>query len=241
MNKTRIISSVILAFSIALAGYWAGNGLSMNARMRQTLEVVGSAKKDIRSDLGILRTHISTEHPTAQGAYEELNRQLPKVLAYFKSKGFDASRITLHPASMMVNYQMMPNGMMSSEVRSYTYQQRIEVQSNQVQQIREVSLDIASLIEQGINLNLETADYYYTRLSELKVEIQAEAAKDARNRAQKIAEATGSSLGEMTRADMGVLQITPKNSNNISDYGINDNSSIEKEITAVVHASFILD
>jgi hypothetical protein len=37
---------------------------------------------------------------------------------------------------------------------------------------------------------------------------------------------------------MGVLQITPKFSNMISDYGINDLSSIEKEITAVVNASF---
>jgi hypothetical protein len=37
---------------------------------------------------------------------------------------------------------------------------------------------------------------------------------------------------------MGVLQITPKNSNVISDYGMNDVTSIEKEITAVVSASF---
>jgi uncharacterized protein len=35
-----------------------------------------------------------------------------------------------------------------------------------------------------------------------------------------------------------VLQITPKNSNQVSDYGMNDVSSIEKEITAVVNASF---
>lgn len=32
---------------------------------------------------------------------------------------------------------------------------------------------------------------------------------------------------------MGVFQITAVNSNEISDYGINDTSSIEKEITAV--------
>ncbi len=37
---------------------------------------------------------------------------------------------------------------------------------------------------------------------------------------------------------MGVLEITPKKSNAISDSGINDVSSREKEITAVVNASF---
>jgi hypothetical protein len=213
----------------------------MNARMRQTLEVVGSAKKEIRSDLGILRTNLYVEHTSAQAAFEELNRQRPKVMAYFEAKGISASRVTLHPANLITNYQMMPNGMMSNEVRSYAYQQRLEVQSADVQLIRNISLDLASLIEEGINLNLESTDYFYTRLSDLKVQIQAEAAMDARKRADKIAEATGSTLGEMIRADMGVLQITPKNSNNISDYGINDNSSIEKEITAVVHASFTID
>jgi len=34
------------------------------------------------------------------------------------------------------------------------------------------------------------------------------------------------------------LQITPINSNMVSDYGMNDVSSIDKEITAVVNASF---
>jgi hypothetical protein len=40
---------------------------------------------------------------------------------------------------------------------------------------------------------------------------------------------------------MGVLQITPVNSNLTSDYGINDASSIEKEITAVVNATFRIE
>jgi len=43
------------------------------------------------------------------------------------------------------------------------------------------------------------------------------------------------------RADMGVLQIIPKNSADVSDYGMNDVSSIDKEIVAVVHASFEID
>jgi len=37
---------------------------------------------------------------------------------------------------------------------------------------------------------------------------------------------------------MGVFQITPINSNDVSDYGINDTSSIDKEIMAVVNCVF---
>ena len=83
-------------------------------------------------------------------------------------------------------------------------------------------------------------EYHYSKIADLKIDVQAAAAKDAMVRANKIAEATGRSLGTMTEARMGVLQITPRLSNQVSDYGINDLSSIEKEITAVVNASFLI-
>ena len=75
----------------------------------------------------------------------------------------------------------------------------------------------------------------------MKIQIQAEAAKDAMIRGEKVAEATNRKLGTLTNARMGVLQITPENSNQTSDYGINDASSIRKEITAVVNANFEIE
>jgi len=73
------------------------------------------------------------------------------------------------------------------------------------------------------------------------VAIQADAARDARQRALQIAEASEADLGPMTSARMGVLQITPRYSVNVDDYGMNDVSSIEKEVRAVVSASFVLE
>ena len=66
----------------------------------------------------------------------------------------------------------------------------------------------------------------------------AEAAKDAKVRAEKVAESTGSSIGSVRTARMGVLQITPADSNEVSDSGMNDTSSLEKDITAVVNVGF---
>jgi hypothetical protein len=66
----------------------------------------------------------------------------------------------------------------------------------------------------------------------------AEATKDARKRAEMIVENAGNKLGDLKYADMGVMQITPLYSNEVDDYGINDTSSLEKEITAVVHCQF---
>jgi hypothetical protein len=42
----------------------------------------------------------------------------------------------------------------------------------------------------------------------------------------------------MRRTSQGVFQITPRDSTEVSDYGINDTSSREKDVTAVVDATF---
>jgi hypothetical protein len=68
----------------------------------------------------------------------------------------------------------------------------------------------------------------------------SEASENARQRAQSMASATGSKIGFMRSAKMGVFQITPINSTEISDYGINDITSLDKKVTAVVSASFAI-
>ncbi|MFN9518347.1 MAG: SIMPL domain-containing protein, partial [Bacteroidota bacterium] len=124
---------------------------------------------------------------------------------------------------------------------NYSVSQRFQVKVNDTKRIKDIAMQLTELIASGINLQMETPEYYYSKLSDVKINIQAEAARDAQNRAERIASATGQKLGKLRSARMGVIQITPKNSNVVSDYGINDVTSVQKEITAVVHASFEID
>jgi len=188
-----------------------------------------------------LRGTISVQYPTAEGSYRELLRQKPVLISYLASKGFPENKIEFFTINSYPVYEIGPTGYQTGRIIAYNYSQRMEIQSTDVNKIKEISLDISSLIEKGVNFNVEMPEYHYTKLAELKIEIQADASKDAMIRAEKIAEATGRELGPMRSARMGVLQITPRLSNQISDYGVNDLSSIEKEITAVVNASFEIE
>ncbi len=203
----------------------------------QTITVTGSAKKEITSDLGILHGTIGVQAATPDASYRALVSQRAILLDYLKEKGFPADKVKLYPVT---NYQVQEfdeNGRQIG-IKGYAYNQRVEVQSDDVKRIESMSLDIASVVEQGVFFTVDPPEYHYTKLSGLKIEIQAAAAKDAMVRADRIADATDRSLGALRNARMGVLQITAKNSNEVSDYGVNDVSSIEKEITAVVSASF---
>ncbi|MDD4995997.1 MAG: SIMPL domain-containing protein, partial [Patescibacteria group bacterium] len=78
----------------------------------------------------------------------------------------------------------------------------------------------------------------YTKLPELRISLLAEAIKDAKARAEKIAESSGKRIDVIKSASIGVVQVLPVNSVEISDYGAYDTSSIEKEVMVTVKASF---
>jgi len=226
-------SAAIIICAVILAVTWKSNYTS-----NQAINVTGSAKRDIISDLGVLRGTVTAQASTAEAAYKELSRMKPVLVSYLKSKGFREKEIDFYTINSYPVYEIGSNGYQTGVIRAYNYSQRIEILSNDVNKIKEISLDIPSVIEKGVNFSVEQPEYHYTKLAELKIDVQADAAKDAMIRAEKIAVATGRSLGPMRDARMGVIQITPKLSNQVSDYGINDLSSIEKQITAVVNASF---
>ena len=68
----------------------------------------------------------------------------------------------------------------------------------------------------------------------------SDAIKDAKSRAEKIAEGTGRKVGSVQEASSGVVQVLTPNSIEVSDYGSYDTSSIEKEVMVTVKASFRL-
>ncbi len=239
-KNNNILPYAILGVSFLLGVIIFALTWKSNYNSNQVINVTGSAKRDIISDLGVLKGTVSVEEPTAEAAYKELKREIPRLVEYLSSKGFTKDKIEFFTINSYPVYQMGQNGYQTNIIRGYNYNQKFQIKSTDVNKIKAISLDIPSVVERGVNLQLDMPEYHYTKLSELKIEIQSEAAKDAMTRAEKIAKATGREIGTLRDARMGVIQITPRLSNQVSDYGINDLSSIEKEITAVVNASFVI-
>lgn len=240
-KNSNLIPFLILGIALILCSVIFVSAWRANYSSNQTITVTGSAKKDIVSDLGILRGTITVEAPTAEQAYQELKRQKPILISYLVSNGFPEKEIEFFTMNSYPIFEISASGYQTNKVRAYNYNQRMEIKSSDVNKIKSISLDIPSLIEKGVSFTVEMPEYHYTKIADVKIEIQAEAAKDAMNRATKIALSTARELGPMRSARMGVIQITPRLSNQVSDYGVNDLSSIDKEITAVVTASFEIE
>ena len=133
---------------------------------------------------------------------------------------------------------MLPNGHSSNEVSRYNLSQNIVITSDDVFKIKEISTDISSLISKGIDINIYPPAYFYSKLSDLKVELLEEATKDAKQRASAMLSATKNKVGKIQSVKAGVFQITSEDSTNVSDYGINDTTTINKKVTSVANVIF---
>jgi hypothetical protein len=175
-------------------------------------------------------------------AYRSLSENVPRVKSYLIGKGVPENQITISSiSSQTLHARNSDGGEDTGQITGYSLRQQLEVRSNDVDKIARIAREATELINQGILLESMAPEYHYTKLGEEKITMLAEAAKDAKVRAEKVAESTGSSIGSVRTARMGVLQITPADSNEVSDSGMNDTSSLDKDITGVVNVGFAID
>ena len=234
-------AGLMLAIGLVMSSLIFGWFYSKTKRSDEAITVTGSAKKRITSDLVVWSAGVTAQSATLSDSYKQISDSIPKIKQYLISKGVPEAQMTVSSITTTPQKGHDADGNETSEITGYALTQQIEVRSNDVQKIAQVAREATELINQGILIESKAPQYYYTQIGDLKVEMLGEAAKDAKERADKVASSTGSSIGSIRSAKMGVLQITAADSTDVSDYGVYDTSTIEKDMTAVVNISFAVD
>ena len=236
---------VVIAIILALG--WIGGALIGTlgmVKLRQgerSIEVVGSAKKQVKSDLAGWTGSFSAQAKTTAQAYAVMKQSEKKVRAYLAARGLSEKDIAFSSITTTPVFATLPTGQSTNRIESYKLNQSVDVRSLDMAQIDDLSRNATSLINEGVEFQSSAPRYYYTKIADLKLDVLALAAQDAKLRADKIATNTGARAGRLTSASQGVFQITPLYSTEVSDSGVSDTSSIDKEITAVVICRFQID
>jgi hypothetical protein len=230
-----------LALGLVLSSLIFGWFYSNKQKGDEAITVTGSAKRRITSDLVVWSAGVSAQSAALTDAYKQLSESTPRIKEYLLSKGIPENQMTVSSITTTQQHGRDSDGNETSQITGYTLSQQIEVRSNDVAKIGQIAREATELINQGILIESQAPKYYYTQIGDLKIEMLGEAAKDAKERAERIAQSTGNSIGAVRSAKMGVLQITAADSTEVSDYGVYDTSTIEKDMTAVVNVSFAVD
>ena len=228
--------ALVSASLIVSSFMWSG-AIRNIKRADDTMVVTGSAKRPIKADYMVWRVTISSQQPTTQAAYAQLKTWTDRVQLYLKEAKVPDTAITLS-ALETAPIPEISGGKETGTNIAYKLTQRLEIRSNEVDRYSKLSRQITDLINEGIPLTSEPPEYLYNELGKLRIEMIAEATKDAKARAEAIAGSTGNRVGAVRGADTGVFQITPRNSTAVSNGGSYDTTSIEKDITGVVSVKF---
>ncbi|HOP50453.1 MAG TPA: SIMPL domain-containing protein [Ignavibacteriales bacterium] len=234
-EKKYYLFSLSISFSIIILGLFLYLAITNYTKSNDIINVTGSASKDIKSDYGILTIRLITEDENPSLAYNSLQNNLKILLNFLNSQNIENDKIDYNS---IYNYVYSTNPDAPNTKQKYHYEQSVIIKLNDVYKIKDLSNSVSGLVSKGVYLQVEPPLFYYSKIQDIKAQVQAEATQDAIKRASKILSTTNSQLGDIKNVRVGVIQITPINSQEISDYGMNDASSINKKITAVVNVSF---
>jgi uncharacterized protein len=228
-----VLMGLVLALGLIFAVKVGTSAMSKNS-----ISVTGSAYEIVKSDSGSMDLTLNVRKTTKALALQAAKKQLPSILAYLKSKNFKDEDIDVKAASGYFSYKITAGGASTNEIAYYNLTQTISVKSNDVKAIKDISLNVQSLADKGIDIDATQVQYSYSKLSDLKVKLLGEATKDAKQRASAMLKATHNRAGKIQSVQMGVFQITPVDSTDVSDSGISDTSTIDKKVTSVANVVF---
>jgi uncharacterized protein len=239
-------AGIIRVFLLAAAGVAAAT-ISARAVVRsfeikhqeQRITVTGSATRRIRSDLIVWRAHLRAQNADLTAAYKKLAADVPVVVAFIQARGLTDREITVSAASITEVHPRTNEGVIQEElIAAYHAEQEIAIESSDIAKVEQLSREATQLLDRGVYIQSAAPLYVYTKLAPLKIQMLADASKDARLRAEQIASNAGTHLGQLITARMGVMQVNPKFSSEVSSEGNNDKTTLEKDALAVVTASF---
>ena len=242
MNSSRpqlfgMLAGLFLAVGLVLSAMLATSAW-VKIKNSQFVSVKGSVQKNIESDLAVWTGGFQSEAETLLDAQHKIQANHALVEKFLRDAGVTNLAFTPINIEELKASKKTTDGFVSQRTTGYRLSQGVSVESAEVNRLDK--LDTTPLVEQGVIFTVAPLQFIYTKAGETKIEMLAEATKDARARAEQIATQGGRSIARLQSADQGIFQITPHHSVATSWQGENDTTSRQKTITAVVTATFLL-
>ncbi|MFP5042426.1 SIMPL domain-containing protein [Parasediminibacterium sp. JCM 36343] len=234
--------NLIIGLAIVIASILFANAYKYKFKSSEIISVTGIAEKNFTSDLIVWKASFERKTLLLKDAYTLIKKDEDEIRAYLKTKNVTPSETAF--SSITITKEFSDNfdakgNKINPTFTGYKLSEDVSVESQQIDKIEKVSREVTQLVENGIEINSYEPSYYYTKLSDLKIDLLAKASADAKKRAETIAENSGSSLGKIRSAAMGVFQITGQNSNEAySEGGTFNTSSINKKATITIRIEY---
>ena len=215
-TNEKIIAASVIGFAIIVLGFSLRSGIVAFKDMDRSVTVKGLSEREVNANKVTWPLVYKELGNDPAEMYDLLTQKNKKVLAFLKSAGIKESDISVNPP--VISDRQADN--YGNEIMNYRYKATsvITVTSTEVDKVRSLMRRQSELMKQGIALVSEeyggnSVVYEFTGLNKVKPDMIEEATKNARKTAQKFADDSGSSLGEIRNAQQGQFSIEDRDAN----------------------------
>lgn len=241
MKSTGIVISIVAALGLLASAFVLASAYKYKYRVNNTINVTGNAKKDFESDIVKWTASYSRKSMDLSEASEQLKRDRDLVKSFLIQRGIKENEILFNAVNIQkdFSYHTDERGNSYNTFSGYSLTQMVSIESRDLDKVDNASREISTLISQGVELSSNSPNYYYSKLEDLKLSLIAEASQNAKARAENIAKESGSRLGELLKADLGIFQITGQNDNEDFSYGgVFNTTARSKTANITIKASY---
>ena len=250
MKKSLVVVAAVTIIAITIGMVVSAFMLSrfmlkIQHSSEKSITVKGVAEKLITSDLGTFTCSLKVKADTKAEGYALLDRSSKVLESKLDSLGFTENMREDKNISCAEIYRTVKtkvNGRETStdEFDHYALTYSVRIRTSNVQLIKENVLKIYELTARKLDISISDVEYYISNPEQYKLELVNQASSAAAERARTAASQSGSKLGPLMTARQGVIQITAPASNDTSDYGVYNTSSVQKVIRLVMTMEFEL-
>ena len=237
----NIFVPLILSFSLALSGYFIGNGI-FKSMTKRIVTVKGLAEKDVKADLAVWNIHISKVGSSLLSIQKDLNLDISKVKKFLVSQGFkdnELQDLRIQVKDRSTDY-LSRDEMRNLENKRYVVETGVLIRTPNVDLVDSVSRKLGELVSQGIAITNDYSGpvYIFNGLNDIKTEMIEQATKNAKTSGEQFAKDAGTKLGKIYSANQGIFSIEGRDP--IDNWTNNEKQSIYKKVRVVSTITFYL-
>ena len=234
------IAIVLSLTAVNITGKW----LDKKQQAATTINTVGLAMQDVKSDLVQWDLSLEKESDSPQTGYRELNEENNKLLSFLKSEGVSNESIFGPNFSTYKKdiTEVDKDGASKVVGQSYVTTASYQIRTKNVDTIGSVSAKLINFLAQNsMILASNSISYIYTGLENLKLELLKQASANAKLRAEAMTSANSLKIKRLLSADQGVFQINRKGDYEVSYEGVFDTTGVDKTVRATISSTYLME
>lgn len=231
-NLFGFAAALVVAVSIALAGWFVGDGFLQGRKSDRYVTVKGLAEREVQADLAVWPLRFVATGNDLSAVQRKIVADATRLRDFLAANGFAPEEF--ESADLQVIDRLAQQYQQGDVDSRFIIAQTITLRTGEVDRVAGLLGRLGELVATGLVLSDENQwnagpTYIFTGLNDLKPEMIAAATANAREGAEQFAADSGSRVGGIRRANQGVFQILPRD----AVQGVQEGKQIHKTVRVV--------